>query len=62
MAAAAPRNYNAVLREIFPHTSDQIINEIIVIVEEQNPYDTFEGKIENMVNLLSGEGKNLETS
>ncbi|XP_072385345.1 uncharacterized protein [Diabrotica undecimpunctata] len=50
------RSYLEILREIFPRTNEHMIQEIIEIVERENPDDVFEGKIENMINLLSGDG------
>ncbi|KAG5892934.1 hypothetical protein JTB14_006246 [Gonioctena quinquepunctata] len=50
------QNFADMLGEIFPYTSPQVINDIVKLVEEQNPLDSFEGKIENMINLLSGDG------
>ncbi|XP_050507732.1 E3 ubiquitin-protein ligase RNF216-like [Diabrotica virgifera virgifera] len=55
-AAAMNRTYLEILREIFPRTNEHMIQNIIEIVERENPNDVFEGKIENMINLLSGDG------
>ncbi|CAH1170276.1 unnamed protein product [Phaedon cochleariae] len=48
--------FATILMEIFPNTAAHIITDVINMVEEQNPNDCFEGKIENMINLLSGDG------
>ncbi|KAJ8956992.1 hypothetical protein NQ318_012157 [Aromia moschata] len=45
-----------ILKDIFPGTSLQIINDVIHLVNEGNPHDTFYGRLENMINLLSGDG------
>ncbi|KAJ8970697.1 hypothetical protein NQ317_000595 [Molorchus minor] len=47
---------HSILRELFPGITDQRINEIMVLVEEDNPGDSFEGKLENMIILLADEG------
>nr|XP_023023471.1 E3 ubiquitin-protein ligase RNF216-like [Leptinotarsa decemlineata] len=49
-------NFERMLGEIFPQIPLENIRDIIMIVEEQNPLDSQEGKIENMINLLSGDG------
>ncbi|KAJ8950125.1 hypothetical protein NQ314_007978, partial [Rhamnusium bicolor] len=54
--AQQPPNFNTILKDIFPGISDQEVNGVIALVEEGNPNDSFEGKIENMVNLISGDG------
>ncbi|XP_060535263.1 E3 ubiquitin-protein ligase RNF216-like [Cylas formicarius] len=43
------------LREMFPNASDRVIDFVMQVVEEQNPWDSPDEKIENMVNLMSGQ-------
>uniref|UniRef100_V5GJN0 E3 ubiquitin-protein ligase n=1 Tax=Anoplophora glabripennis TaxID=217634 RepID=V5GJN0_ANOGL len=47
-------DFIAALRDIYPGLPEDIANNMIQIAEENNPDDTFEAKLNIMVNLLSG--------
>ena len=52
--------FQPLLQSMFPNKSPEVIDNIISIVEENNPDDNFEYKIESMVNLLTETGSNTQ--
>lgn len=44
------------LQAMFPNRHDEEIWDMITIVEESNPHDSYHEKFEIMVNLLTGDG------
>ncbi|XP_056642134.1 E3 ubiquitin-protein ligase RNF216-like isoform X1 [Diorhabda sublineata] len=49
-------NYLHTLRDMFPRTNEDVLNDVIELVLENSPEDSFEQKIENMINMLTAEG------
>lgn len=50
------QNYITAIRNIYPGISDDIVDNVIEIAEENSPLDSYEGKLEIMLNLLSEYG------
>lgn len=49
-------NYFQLLQPMFPNRTDEQLRDIISIVLEDNSSTSFDERIENMVNLLTGDG------